>query len=180
MDAAAGSTRAGVQEHVDGCETCRARVDDIRAALTAAVEADVPEPSPLYWDAFRRQVSRRIDEDGRRSSRAWRVPALGALAAAVLVAAIASRPLLPRRGEPSGPADAATLPAWDPMPDAAEDGGLRLLGALGPSPEELRGSSECEAIADCLSGLSEEETRALAAALEQDLKTPAAASRRAL
>src|SRR5262245_49459163 len=87
VEAGEGLGAGAARVHVAECADCAARVDEARAGLALAQEADVPEPPPLYWEVFRRQVGRRISEEApaRRALGFWLFPAL-ATAAAVLIA----------------------------------------------------------------------------------------------
>jgi hypothetical protein len=166
MDVLDGAATPETRAHLNECAQCRARVDEARGMLDLAGQAEVPEPSPLYWETFRRQVEGRIaaGEPARWRFKMWTVLAT---AAASLVLGVT----LVQRGLPPAPApeSAELLPAWSPLPSDEEDGGLRLLSALGPSPEDLRGASGCDAVADCVAVLSDEETRALGDALLVEL-----------
>ena len=35
--------------HLASCDRCRRELADLREALAAAAEIEVPEPSPLFW-----------------------------------------------------------------------------------------------------------------------------------
>jgi hypothetical protein len=50
--------------HLDDCETCRASASAIRETLARAADAEIPEPSPLFWDHF----SARVQEGVRAES----------------------------------------------------------------------------------------------------------------
>jgi len=78
--------------HVEGCATCRARVEALRETLVSVREDDVPDPSPLFWAHFSARVSQAIAVESRRAPARqgwlglWRpMAAAGVLAAAVLV-----------------------------------------------------------------------------------------------
>jgi hypothetical protein len=45
-----------LQRHVDDCQACRGKLDDLRATLTRVSEDRVPEPSPLFWAHFSARV----------------------------------------------------------------------------------------------------------------------------
>jgi len=154
------SGRPDAGDHVETCPACRSRLDAAREALAWASEAQVPEPSPLYWTAFRAQVSRRIDSERARRRRfgLWS----GLAAAAGLAGAVA---FLARGPEPS-PAALAVLPAWSALPSAEDDAGLAVLEALAPVSLEL---AECRGLDDCLGDLSEAESLELAEALRQEM-----------
>lgn len=165
-DAVEGTAAARAQRHLDACATCRARVEEASAGLAGARDAEVPEPSPLYWESFRASVSRRLGEEPAPAVphavwRAWL--ALGAAALAVVVA------LLPA-SRPSDPP--ATLPAWSALPAQAEDEAFGVLEGLTGEADEVRAlavDGECQGLGECLSGLSEEESRKLAEALKAEL-----------
>lgn len=159
MDAAEGIASADVRRHVQACAACRERVEATASGLDLAQAADVPEPSPLYWEAFRRQVGRKVGAERRWRPAAW---------AAAAVAVIAIGLLTPNR-QPAQPT--STLPAWSASPLSAEDdSGLAQLSALATEAEEIA-LAGCSGVADCLSGLSNEETMALADVLSQELET---------
>lgn len=157
MEAAEGLASGDVRRHVAECTACGARVEEAAAGFDLAREAEVPEPSPLYWEAFRRQVRGRVAAERSWRRAAW-VPAL----AAATVTAVAIGWLAPV-DRPAGPA--ATLPAWSAALPADDE--LFALAAL----EEGAGAAVigCTGLSDCLSGLSEEETIALAEALDEEL-----------
>lgn len=161
MDLVEGTAAASPRAHAEACAGCRARVEEPREGLLLARDADVPEPAPLYWEAFRRQVGRRISDEAPLGRR-WRlVPAFALLAAVVAVAVFA-----PRRFPVGGGAvDETLLPAWSALPPADEDPGLAVLQAMALSVEDLGPVAGCRGVTDCLVDLSDEESRALADAL---------------
>jgi hypothetical protein len=162
MDAVEGAAAPTVRQHVQACAVCRERVEQAAAGLDLARAADVPEPSPLYWDAFRKQVGRRVGHS-RRSGIAW-LPALAAAAIAALAIGWL-RPAPPSTVTPS------PLPAWSAsLPPVEEDAGLAQLGTLAVGTTDEWAAVGCRGLSDCLSGLSEEETRALADVLSQELE----------
>jgi hypothetical protein len=163
MDAAEGTASAGARRHVQACAACRERVEAAASGLDLAQDADVPEPSPLYWEAFRRQVGRKVGAERRWRPAAW-APALAAAAVAVIAIGL----LTPNR-QPAQPT--STVPAWSAsLPSTEDDSGLAQLSALAAEAEDMAFAG-CNGIADCLSGLSEEETLALADVLSQELGT---------
>jgi len=42
--------------HLEHCDGCRAKADELREALTRSSEVDVPEPSPLFWEHLSSRV----------------------------------------------------------------------------------------------------------------------------
>ncbi len=166
VDWVEGLADRGAREHVSTCGACRDRADAYRGTLGLAAETDIPEPSPDYWETFRRQVDHRIARDAVRptSLPRWLVPSLAGLAAAVGVAVLLRAPL--PASAPRPVAD-ASLPAWSALPEP-EDVGLDLIQALAPSAEDAA-SESCRVAYDCLAALSDDETAAVAETLERDL-----------
>ena len=162
MDAVEGTASAVVRQHVQGCAACRERVAEAAAGWELAREADVPEPSPLYWDAFRKQVGSRVGSERTWRSAVW-VPTLAAAA----VMALAIGWLKPGAG-PRGPMP--TIPAWSASLPPVGEAGLAQLDALEPDGADEWAAAGCSGLADCLSGLSEEETLDLAETLSLELE----------
>jgi hypothetical protein len=155
LDGVAGPADRG---HVDTCEGCRAKVESARAGLRLAAGADVPEPSPLYWEAFRRQVDRRLDAR-EPVVRFWRWVSVAAVSAAVLVLVVLGPRPAERLSTPSA------LPAWSALPPAEEDVALPILEALA---SETDVAIECS-LATCVEELSEQEKQAAAQLLRSEI-----------
>lgn len=159
------------REHLGECPTCRERFRAAEEGLGLAQEAGfVPEPSPAYWQAFRRQVEHRIDEERAPSwAAAWRqllrpgllVP-LGAAALALAVLPVWRAGSTPSPGRPD-------LPAWEALPAADDDGSLDVLRGLALSSDGLDEAATCRDLQDCLGALTDEESLVLADALEARL-----------
>jgi hypothetical protein len=146
--------------HAAACASCAARLADVRSALDLARRAEVPEPSPLYWDAMRRSVGRRIAEQPRSRPRwAWLAPLA---AAAALVAALI---LTTGRTRAPSPTPAPVLPAWTALPDAAADPSLAVLEGFAAEDGDLANLDEGEGVGPFLAGLSDADYRALAQSL---------------
>ena len=126
----------------------------------------MPEPTPLYWDVLRREVARRVagERQGSSPRPLW---AAAALAAAALVAALA---VVPRRAVlPPGAVSPAALPAWSALPPAEDDPGLPVLEHVAPAVVAAVPAAECLDLAECVAGLSDDESRALADELRHEL-----------
>jgi hypothetical protein len=164
-------TGAADRAHVDGCAQCRTRVAEAQAGLALAVGAEVPEPSPLYWESLRRQVSRRVDEESERRPafwrRVWPGPALAAAAAAAVVAGVVS--FLPVAGPHLAPLPEKPLPAWSALPPAEEDEGLDVLRAVAPTVADAPVPVGCGSVAECVIDLSEEDSQLLADDLRREI-----------
>lgn len=156
LDMALGAASVEAARHVGECAECARRVADARDGLALAAGAAAPEPSPLFWDVFRRRVASAIEAEPRqRRMGGFFVPAL--LATAAMVAVVT---FLPRQPDapmvsPASLAASSTLPAVDDGGDAAT-----------ASADDL---SECLDVAACVASLTDEESRALAEALRAEL-----------
>ena len=92
------------REHLDACESCQEQVTELRALVNeAAHDADVPEPSPLFWDHFQTRVLTAVQRE-EPSRRTWWTTwldtrtfvAIGVLAVvAASVALYMNRPIAP-------------------------------------------------------------------------------------
>ena len=150
--------------HAAACEACGHRLAELGEGLTLARELEPPEPSPLYWEALRRNVAARIAEEP--APRGWFARLQPALAALAVAVSLAGAVLVGGRG-PATPA-APTLPAWSALPPQADDSGLLALeGAIDTGEASL---SACDGLARCLATLTDDESRALAAAVREELK----------
>jgi hypothetical protein len=149
---------AAADAHLRRCADCRTRFEEARAGLALARTAEVPEPSPLYWQAFQRGVGRRLSQRPRPSRRlAW--PAAAALAAALLYVAF---PLAPPQAPPAAE---PTLPAWSALPAAEDDDGLLILQSVA---RQLGPDADCQGLEDCVVQLSDEEGDALAEMMRRE------------
>lgn len=152
--------------HVEVCAACQARLAEAREGLALALGADLPEPSPLYWEALRRQVRQAVAREGHRRG-LWGIPLRPALAAAALLAAVVT--LLPRSAPPPAPAPEPTLPAWAALPPAEDDPGLDVLWAVAPAVADATLPAGCPGVNECVVDLSDEESQALAEGLRREL-----------
>lgn len=157
VELALGTGAAGEREHVASCPSCARRVAEALEALELARRADVPEPSPLYWQALRRGVSRRIDEDARQRRRfAILVP----LAAAAALVALLLSGGLPGRKRPAPPG----LAAWSALPAEDEDAGLEVLEGLALANGDFA-DWDAEGLGAYVARLSEDESKLVAEGL---------------
>ena len=168
LAAVRGEGDASTRAHLEGCGPCRERVAQAREGLDLAERArHVPEPSPLYWESFRREVGERIAalKEAAWPARFWRRfgPALvpAAVAAALLVALV---PAVRRTFSPV-PTPGPLLPAWEALPAAADDGALDVLRGLALQGTGLQAATECGSLMECLGEMNDEESQDVAAAL---------------
>jgi hypothetical protein len=157
VDLALGEAAASERVHAEACAACAARAAEARAAFELARRAEVPEPSPLYWQALRSGVSRRIAA-AEREPKHFGVRLPLAAAAAVLAVAVSLRSARPP-ARPEPPARAA-LPSWSALPLEEEDDGLRVLEGLALASGSL--DWPADGLDGYLASLSEDESRELA------------------
>jgi hypothetical protein len=127
IDLAEGVSTESSTPHLQSCATCRKTLADLRTTLSAAASANVPEPSPLFWDHFSARVHRAVEAEGAagtsalgrwswlRASPLW----AGTFAAVVLALVIVTRggrpvvrvlaPAGPTAADVVSPGDAVTL-----------------------------------------------------------------------
>jgi len=158
VDIAEGTRPESATPHLASCEACRAQVRELRAMMSAAQDAEVPEPSPLFWDHLSSRVSAAVEKEGDGDARLtpsryltpWRDlkpsrfvvwQGLGALAAcAVIAIALGSRVLapapvlLPPIGvavrPPASVADAATGPELIRDVGSDDDASLTVVASM--------------------------------------------------
>jgi len=65
VDIAEGTRPESAASHLAACAACRAVLAELRATMSAITDADVPEPSPLFWDHLSRRVHEAIEADGQ-------------------------------------------------------------------------------------------------------------------
>jgi hypothetical protein len=155
IDLAEGTRAESSAPHVTQCATCRDQLAELRATLRLAVGADVPEPSPLFWDHLSARVRTAIVEEAPRprvlpfglERLSWRfVAAAGAVAAAIVVTALSIvMRSSPARTETASIAPAASGVVSTPLAQAPalrqDDPSLELLG-------DLAGQLDWDAAAD--------------------------------
>jgi len=164
VDLVEGAAGWDVRRHAEACTECADRAKETGETWALLRETPIPEPTPLYWEAFRRQVARRLDT---RRAPFWQrtfFPPL--LAAAAVLAGLVS--FLPLGSVTELQPTLPTLPAWSALPPAEEDAGLTVLAALPAA--DLAEVGSCDGATDCVELLSDDEGQVLATALRQELK----------
>ena len=122
----------------------------------------MPEPSPLYWEAMRRSLGRRIAEEPRRAPRwAWLAPILATAAAVAVVALTTGRAHAPVAlpGPTLRPGRRCRRPRTSVS--------LGVLEGLAVADGDLGTRDEGRGVSAFLAGLSDEEYRALADSLRE-------------
>ena len=186
VDLLEGTLAPDRQRHVDTCDACGAQAASLREALSRVSEADVPEPSPLFWDHLSARVHDAVsdatpEEPGgwfawtRRATLPWAVA--GTVATAVLVVGLwrASAPVARQSGAPAASATVAgvvsetdfdtfdpdTDEAWALVRTVADD--LAWDGDDAPEGLGVRPGSAERAMADLTHAERSELVRLLAA-----------------
>ena len=130
IDLAEGARPESSAPHLAACETCRSQLSDLRATMSAAADAGVPEPSPLFWDHFSARVRDAVAAEsspGRLWLEAFLRP--GILApVSVAAAAVVLTGLLLRAPPPSLPSSPPMGPTAVAAPAVPGDRDGDLLG----------------------------------------------------
>jgi hypothetical protein len=126
VDLAEGTRPESSAPHLASCEACRAQLAELRAMIAAAADADVPEPSPLFWDRLSMRVHEAVD--GERAADARLTPSrhvllthvltrlpIAPLAAAAVLAIVVLLIAKTPAPAPSGAFDAPPAAAADPI-----------------------------------------------------------------
>jgi len=185
IDLADGVRAESSVPHLAECARCRQQLVELREMMDAAAgAADVPEPSPLFWDHLSQRVHLAVAEEsgrrrGWRDRLAWRrtfIPASAmAVAAALLVVGLMTwRVSAP---QPAGAGNTATLaPASvaagaDPLDDGADyDDSLNLVADLSAAADADDANSEPTVNAEhAVIHLNGDELRELQRLLQQEL-----------
>jgi hypothetical protein len=145
IDLAEGTRLESSAPHLRSCEACRGQLTELRAMMSAAAQAEVPEPSPLFWEHFSARVRDAVAADGGRrrgalfglfgwSSSSVLMPLSVGGCAAVLVAAALmfnSRYMPGLTTPPSvSSAPAASIADAAPMAELADDPSLDMVADL--------------------------------------------------
>jgi len=136
VDIAEGTRAESSAPHLAACEACRRSLADVRAAMAAAADAGVPEPSPLFWNHLSQRVRDAIAAgeqpraDGWRAALArlsWRravVEPISALAVVVAIVFLAVTMML------------RPAPRDEAAPGAVVESGAATADAAGGQPSD--------------------------------------------
>jgi hypothetical protein len=129
VDAIEGGLTADRQRHLDVCAACQTEVETLRTIVVDLdSDADLPEPSPLFWEHFQSRVNAAVREEAMVPSRAewWRtLPGAGAMrtwltAGATVAALVMVTAMYLRAPVDAGrPVDAGAALAETVVPDEA-------------------------------------------------------------
>jgi hypothetical protein len=128
VDAIDGVLTASRQSHLDGCEACRGEVAALGGlARQVDVAAEVPEPSPLYWDHLSRRISEATANDAASAPAWWQLSWRPLVAGGAMVVAAALVVMLRAPGPavtvqaPVGDGSVTTVAASDLAAGSADD-----------------------------------------------------------
>ena len=138
VDAAEGTRTDASLPHLAECDRCRRELADLRRTMAVAVDADVPEQSPLFWQQLSARIDERIDAEITNVGRSWwracirprvLVP-LSAAALLVLIVALAPSFRSARVAPPVGPGPVAAVEPSNDSADLAADPLLTLVSDM--------------------------------------------------
>ncbi len=195
VDLVDGTLAADREAHVAMCVACAATATDVREALAAAMSAEVPEPSPLFWPSLNARVQAAVAESAATGWRAWlRLDVLVPIAGlALVVVAIASAidAVSPAAPVPSGrgivwigdgtpPVEFASEVADEPLAAPAatpmNEDALAMMAALASAlPEggwDALGVTRLPDLDIAAASLTADERDALAALLQSAMERP--------
>ncbi|MBN2370991.1 MAG: hypothetical protein JXO72_10940 [Vicinamibacteria bacterium] len=159
-------SEAGLDEnhaHLEECDVCRDRVRHARDGWRLAVDTDIPEPSPLYWEASKRRLGRELDaEDARRRQRRWLT--LAATAAAILATIAILAPVFVGLGRDQRAE--TSVDAWSALPRVEDDPSLPMIERM--LDVETEHAIGC-CLGSCVLVLSDEEVRVVSESLRVEM-----------
>jgi hypothetical protein len=194
IDLAEGTRPDASAPHLAGCDRCREQLAELRAmmsTITSPSQAEVPEPSPLFWDHLSARVRVAVSAEHEPRSgwidvASWRRLLLplprAAIAAVVVAAVVGSRLLAPHAPSPAAvhsvpapPPGVADSMAADRLGDAAsgDDESLTLVASLAEHLD-LDGAGEAGLAAGgsaehAVTHLSDDDLRELRRVLKEEL-----------
>ena len=192
IDLAEGGRAESTAPHLQACAVCRQQIVTLRAAMSAVVDAadaasggngaDIPEPSPLFWDHLSRRVREAVADEMPGSGFArwrwrttlpasWRTWAMAGVAAAVAVSIYVTAPRTLTR-----PSDARNAAASAPLQPfgAADDPSFVLFADLTEQMDEQAiteagWSSHVGAVDEVVASLTDDERIELQRLLKEEL-----------
>jgi hypothetical protein len=200
VDLAEGTRPESSAPHLVSCERCRRQWLEMRGMMSAAADADVPEPSPLFWDHLSERVRDAVSAEAApdrpwRDAATWRrvlVPAWAAAVASILlVVSLGSRLMAPQPPAAIHAGNAQPLPSpaivtdasasTDVLEDAASDDASLLLVAGLTSAINLdaagdAGFAPAGSADHAVTHLDDDELRELQRLLKQELAPSGASS----
>jgi hypothetical protein len=145
---------AAVEEHISGCEQCRASYQTLQRVLNSVDSFPVPERAPDYESRLWAAIEKRIDKRSRRWSFGWRPLFVAAAMAMVIVVAFLAgrsfRKAAPVEGADSGVRERVLLVAVGDHLERSEMVLVELANAGAPAAGRLDISYEQKTAEDLL------------------------------
>jgi hypothetical protein len=138
--------------HLTECESCHTEADAVRAVITeVGVDAEVPEPSPLFWDHFQARVHAAVQAEAETTvvSPGWAL--LGSVRNAWAAAAAVALTV-------AGLAVFMNTPAWLEAPPVSVDAELLDTAGLTEGATEI-GRVEWEFVTSVMGDLGQDDAR---------------------
>jgi hypothetical protein len=142
IDLAEGTRPDASAPHLQACEACRTQLADLRTMMSRASQADVPEPSPLFWDHLSARVRDAVAAEGvpRATWLGWLQSgvltplSIGGLAVVALAVAL-SVGVRYVPGRTAVPASSGAIADVVPMSEPGDDPSLDLVADLAAQVE---------------------------------------------
>jgi hypothetical protein len=174
IDALENAPSADAGRHLSDCADCREQLSMAALALKATSDAEIPEPSPLFWEHFSTRVRAAVDVE-ETPTRQWpqwfRLPVLAPIAALAMVIAVLAI-TLPRS---PGPLPLAIAESTSSDILLSDDGWTLVADAVGDLDWETATEAgltvEPGAVDRVVMDLNLDEQRALTALLQDALRT---------
>jgi hypothetical protein len=189
IDLAEGTRPEASAPHLAGCARCRTLIEEMRATIAAAAAADLPEPSPLFWDHLSDRVRQAVAAEPAAPRRAWHdlttwwrvlAPASAAALVALMIAGALTWRAMPQTHVAGGAEnDSASARAADATPadpfseTGSEDDSLMLVAdlsaAMNVDPASDANLAPNGSIEHAVMDLNDDELRELERLLKQEL-----------
>jgi hypothetical protein len=176
VDLAEDARHAASAPHLAECDRCRRQLADVRGMMAAARAADVPEPSPLFWDHLSARVREAVAAEPPPRSAAffgsWWLRAAAGLAVSAVIAAAVVSSIARRTPDRQAPALVQEHPDSSALLGQGDDPSLDLVADFSRTldwddlREQLLGSGKIDAGVGELDGA---ERRELGRLLKEEL-----------
>jgi len=133
VDAVDGAIDGNGASHVESCARCPAAIEELRGvAQRVAVEGEVPEPSPLFWDHLSARVHEGVSGERVAPVPWWLVSVrpFAPIAAAVVLLVLVSATIVIRREPPSPGVEV-------PRETARVEAGMDVDSTIDPANSEV-------------------------------------------
>jgi hypothetical protein len=122
--------------HLDGCASCREESERVRDALARAVDATMPEPSPLFWEHFSARVQEGVRAADTPAPAGWRAWAGSATVRWAFSGALLTLLLVGGLWKASAPPGGAPVPVEAPSAAVSPNDAFDVLDHLDADGEE--------------------------------------------